>query len=105
VHTPLVYSPALSAAAGVPVYLKMETAQAAGSYKFRGHAHLLASASAADGATHFVCSSGGDAGAVVAAPAAALGVAASIYVPSTTPAYMRGRLSALGATVAVAGAV
>lgn len=55
------------------------------------------SSSASGGPTvHFYCSSGGNAGLACATTALALGCAATICVPTTTPAHMVARLRALG---------
>lgn len=104
VHTPLVPSARLSELAGAPVMLKLECAQPSGSFKMRGHSHFLRLA-AARGVTHVVSSSGGNAGAAVAAAGAALKLRVTIVVPSTTPKFMQKRLTAAGATVEIAGSV
>jgi L-serine/L-threonine ammonia-lyase len=104
VRTPLHASPRLTAAAGAPVLLKMETAQPAGSYKIRGVGHLAAQAAAA-GCAHLVCSSGGNAGMAVAHAGRTLGMRVTVVVPRSTPRFMVERLRAEGAAVEVVGSV
>lgn len=104
VRTPLHPSPALSAAASVPILLKMENVQPSGSYKIRGVGHL-ASAAASAGSTHLVCSSGGNAGMAVAYAGRCDGMRVTVVVPTTTPAFMVRRLQDEGAEVEVVGDV
>jgi threonine dehydratase len=99
VRTPLRHSPALSAAAGGPVWLKLETEQVTGSFKLRGAYNALAQLPAADRAPGVVASSAGNHGLGVAFAAQALGIAATLYVPRTAPAVKRDGIAALGATV------
>lgn len=53
---------------------------------------------------HFYCSSGGNAGLACATTAAALGAPATIVVPTSTSAFMVGKLRELGAEVVQTGA-
>lgn len=100
--TPLVHSQPLSAAAGVPVFLKLECCQPTGSFKLRGIGASCAAAALA-GAELLVSSSGGNAGLAVAHAARALGLPATVVLPSTTAAHVRACLASLGATVVVSG--
>eukprot|EP00188_Purpureofilum_apyrenoidigerum_P003112 Plantae.Rhodophyta-Purpureofilum_apyrenoidigerum.ctg31640.p1 GENE.Plantae.Rhodophyta-Purpureofilum_apyrenoidigerum.ctg31640~~Plantae.Rhodophyta-Purpureofilum_apyrenoidigerum.ctg31640.p1 ORF type:complete len:357 (-),score=53.20 Plantae.Rhodophyta-Purpureofilum_apyrenoidigerum.ctg31640:801-1871(-) len=104
VRTPLVYSDEISAAAGRDVLLKMENIQPSGSFKIRGIGHLCLKAKNL-GTKRFVSSSGGNAGAAVAYAGKTLGVQVVVCVPSSTPDFMRKRLSRLGAKVIVEGNV
>lgn len=104
VWTPLLHSVSLSALAGRDILLKMEANQPSGSFKIRGVGNLCSKA-AANGAVHFVCSSGGNAGAAVAHAGQRLGIKTTIVVPSTTPTFMVARLQGSGADVQVHGDV
>jgi L-serine/L-threonine ammonia-lyase len=104
IKSPLVPSLALSKQAGVTLLLKMECVQPPGSYKIRGHGNLCSKA-AARGVKHFICSSGGNAGAAVAYAATGLGLTATIVVPLTTPKFMIDLLREYGAEVVVHGDV
>lgn len=102
VETPLWESAAISAAAGVPVLLKMEAFQPAGSFKSRGMGAACRAALDA-GARGVACASGGNAGFAVACAARRLGLQATIVVPSTTPEHPRRLIQAEGAELLVHG--
>lgn len=82
-NTPLLYSHALSRAAGTHVWLKMDALQPTGSFKLRGIGHACQTY-AANGATRFVSSSGGNAGIAAAYAGQQLDVPVTVYVPETT---------------------
>lgn len=86
--TPLVRAPALDAAAGCRVHLKLEAANPTGSFKDRGSAVGVAAAAAADRPVLTV--SHGNMARSVAATAAAAGVDCAVLVPADIPA---GRLA------------
>ena len=94
---------------GRPVELKLECLQVSGTFKARGaFARLLAAREAAlrDGQPpprRVVAASGGNHGIAVAWAARALGIAADVFVPRTSPAAKQARLRALGATVHAEG--
>lgn len=104
IATPLLRHDSLSAALGKQVLLKMENLQPSGSFKLRGIG-LLCQRAAAEGVTHFVCPSGGNAGFAAAVAGAALGVRTTIVVPSTTHESVRHRIFDIGAEVIVHGTV
>lgn len=104
ISTPLLRHHGLSSQLGKPVLLKMESLQPSGSFKLRGIG-LLCQRAAAQGATHFVCPSGGNAGFAAAVAGAALGVRTTILVPHTTHESVRRQIRQLGAEVLVHGAV
>ncbi|CRK11944.1 hypothetical protein BN1708_002375 [Verticillium longisporum] len=106
IETPLISSPELSRAAGCNILLKLENLQPSGSFKSRGVGNLVlrAVAASASADVHFYCSSGGNAGLACATSAAALGLAATIVTPTTTPQVMIARLRLLGAHVSQVGA-
>lgn len=103
VRTPLVASPWLSAASGREVRLKLENVQATGSFKFRGASHALACLPAARRSGGVVAASSGNHGLALAAAGQRLGIAVTVFVPTTTPAEKRAAIAALGAEVIVHG--
>lgn len=102
VVTPLWPSQALSAAAGVPVYLKMEAFQPSASFKARGMG-AACRASYDTGVEHVVCASGGNAGYAVAHAGRALGLRVTIVVPETTTDRAKDLIKSEGAEVIVQG--
>jgi threonine dehydratase len=98
-RTPLRRSEGLSEFMGGDVWLKLECEQLTGSYKIRGATNALTSLDPAVRARGVITASAGNHGLGVAAAAKELGIAATVYVPSTAPAIKRDRIVALGATV------
>lgn len=101
--TPICESQTLTAALGAPVLLKMETLQPTGSFKIRGIGHAC-QASCEAGATRLVSSSGGNAGYAVAYAGRKLGIDVTVFVPKSTPSWMRESIHREGATVVEHGA-
>lgn len=91
-------------ASGRETFVKMDAWQPTGSFKIRGIGRLCQTLRA-EGARAFVSSSGGNAGYAAAYAGQALGVPVTVVVPSTTPAFMREKIAALGAEVVVEGDV
>jgi threonine dehydratase len=83
--------------------LKLELLQHAGSFKPRGAFNRVLLADVP--AVGLVAASGGNHGVAVAHVAQALGHRAEVFVPATSPAAKVERIRALGATVAVGGAI
>lgn len=104
ITTPLLKHGSLSAALGKPVALKMENLQPSGSFKLRGIGTMCQRA-AENGATRFVCPSGGNAGFAAAVAGAALSIRTTILVPQTTHESVRKKIRDIGAEVIVHGAV
>ncbi|KNC76710.1 hypothetical protein SARC_10803 [Sphaeroforma arctica JP610] len=102
--TPLLLSSTLSGRCQRDVYLKLECVQPGGSFKVRGLGRMIQKAQS-KGFSKIVCSSGGNAGMAAAYCGKSLEMQTYIFVPSTTPKYMRDRLQAIGAEVVVAGDV
>ncbi|MEO8620295.1 MAG: threonine/serine dehydratase [bacterium] len=98
-RTPLVHSRALSAAAGVDVYLKCENLQRTGSFKLRGAYNALATLPAALRRRGIVASSAGNHGLGVALSARLLDMHARIFIPADAPAVKRDGILALGAEI------
>jgi len=98
-HTPLVTSPVLDALTGARVFLKAETLQRTGSFKFRGAYNKLSSIPLAERAGGVVAFSSGNHAQGVAAAAQLLGMPAVIVMPADAPRPKRERTAALGAEV------
>jgi threonine dehydratase len=98
-HTPLVTSPVLDALTGARVFLKAETLQRTGSFKFRGAYNKLSQIPQAARAGGVVAYSSGNHAQGVAAAARLLGMPAVIVMPSDAPRPKRERTAALGAEV------
>lgn len=98
-HTPLRHSPALAAAVGGDVHLKLETEQLGGSFKLRGALHALLAIPTERRAHGVVASSAGNHGLGIAIAAGSLDVRATVFVPATAPVVKRAAIAAYGARV------
>jgi threonine dehydratase len=98
-RTPLITSSALDALTGARVFLKAETLQRTGSFKFRGAYNKLASIPRERRSGGVVAFSSGNHAQGVAAAARLLGMPAVIVMPSDAPRGKRARTAALGAEV------
>ena len=98
-RTPIEASPALSDAANVPVFLKLESFQLTGSFKIRGAYFVLSRLSADERRRGIVTCSAGNHGKAVAFVAHALGVPAEIHVPRDVDQAKYQAIVALGAKV------
>src|SRR6516225_10249357 len=98
-RTPLLISPVLDALTGARVFLKAETLQRTGSFKFRGAYNKLSSIPPAERAGGVVAFSSGNHAQGVAAAARLLGMPAVIVMPADAPRPKRERTAALGAEV------
>jgi threonine dehydratase len=99
VRTPLIRSPSLDERVGASVYLKAETLQRMGSFKFRGAYNRCATIPAERRGAGVVAYSSGNHAQGVAAAAKLLGMPAVIVMPSDAPRPKRDRTAALGAEV------
>lgn len=99
VRTPLLASPTLSAHTGARVFVKPETLQHTGSFKFRGAYNRLVQIPEAQRPAGVVACSSGNHAQGVAAAAKMLGMPAVIVMPHDAPALKRERTLALGAEV------
>lgn len=102
IHTPLIPSPSLSP--NQSILLKLDNLQPSGSFKLRGHGHLIQQSSLS-GIEHFFSSSGGNAGAAVAYACHQLSLSCTIVLPKTTPQFMLQRLRKIATNVIVHGDV
>jgi threonine dehydratase len=98
-RTPLVSSPTLDALTGGRIFLKAETLQRTGSFKFRGAYNKLSALPPEQRGGGVVAFSSGNHAQGVAAAAKLLGMPAVIVMPSDAPRAKRERTMALGAEV------
>src|SRR5215468_12789976 len=98
-RTPLITSPVLDALVGARVFLKAETLQRTGSFKFRGAYNKISQIPTAKRAGGVVAYSSGNHAQGVAAAAQILGMPAVIVMPSDAPRPKRERTAALGAEI------
>src|SRR4051812_22427391 len=98
-RTPLLRSPVLDALTGARVFLKAETLQRTGSFKFRGAYNKLATIAPENRAGGVVAFSSGNHAQGVAAAAQLLGMPAVIVMPHDAPRPKRERTAAFGAEV------
>ena len=99
VRTPLVESPVLNALTGGRVFLKLETLQRSGSFKFRGACNRLAMILQSERGQGVVAFSSGNHAQGVAAAAALFGMPAVIVMPSDAPRSKIEGTRALGGTI------
>jgi threonine dehydratase len=99
VRTPLINAPVLDDLLGARVFLKAETLQRTGSFKFRGAYNKISSIPEERRRAGVVAYSSGNHAQGVAAAAKLLGIPATIVMPSDAPALKRQRTLALGAQV------
>src|SRR6187549_1433830 len=85
IRTPLVNSPVLDARLGARVFLKAETLQRTGSFKFRGAYNKISSIPQDRKANGVVAYSSGNHAQGVAAAARLLGMRATIVMPADAP--------------------
>jgi threonine dehydratase len=99
VRTPLINAPVLDDRLGARVFLKAETLQRTGSFKFRGAYNKVSSIPMDRRAAGVVAYSSGNHAQGVAAAARLLGMPATIVMPADAPMLKRERTKALGAEV------
>ena len=99
VRTPLINAAVLDERLGARVFLKAETLQRTGSFKFRGAYNKISSIPQDKRAAGVVAYSSGNHAQGVAAAAKLLGMRATIVMPSDAPRAKRLRTEALGAEV------
>lgn len=98
-RTPVLRSAALDDHLGLHAFLKDESRQRTGSFKFRGAFHRLARIPDDARAAGVVAVSSGNHGAAVAEAARVLGMAATIHVPHDVAAPKRELIERAGATI------
>ncbi len=103
VRTPLVRAEKLSAITGAQIWLKLENLQYTGAFKERGALNKLMLLSADEKRRGVIAASAGNHAQGVAYNARALGIAAVIVMPTTTPDVKVRQTRELGAEVILAG--
>ena len=103
IETPLIPSSELTKLCNRPVYLKLDTLQASGSFKDRGMAHLCETFKTQKGTKKLISSSGGNAGLACATVGPKLGMEVSVIVPESTKPIVVNKLKSLGADVTIHG--
>lgn len=98
-ETPLDFSPVLSEKAGCEVYLKLESCQISGSFKYRGAVNFIASHSERTTGKMFVTASTGNHGAAFCEIMKQFGLKGRVYMPETTPDYKSRPLKLSGVEV------
>ncbi len=99
VRTPLLRSAALDTRTGAQIWLKAETLQHTGSFKFRGAANRIAAMTADEKARGVVAFSSGNHAQGVALAARWAGISATIVMPDDAPAMKVQRTKADGAEI------
>ena len=99
VRTPLLTNPALDERLGARAFIKAETLQRTGSFKFRGAYNALSRMDAAARARGVVAFSSGNHAQGVAEAARLLGIAATIVMPADAPEIKKAGVLARGATL------
>ncbi len=102
-HTPTLENPAVNAATGARVFLKLDNLQATGAFKERGAANRIALLTARERAAGVIAMSAGNHAQAVARHATLAGIAATIVMPKFTPATKVLRTEAFGAKVVLHG--
>ncbi|MGH1491525.1 MAG: threonine ammonia-lyase [Acidimicrobiales bacterium] len=97
--TPVVSDPTLDALVGATVHFKVEAAQRAGSFKFRGAFHRLSTIPEADRARGVVAVSSGNHGAAMACAAQILDITAVVLIPEDAPSAKRALMEEFGAEI------
>lgn len=102
-ETPLTKSRGLSDATGAEVYLKWETLQRTGSFKFRGAYNKIASLESKERERGLITASAGNHGLAVAYIGRMMGLKTTIVVPKSAPRVKMEGIQGLGADVVVKG--
>lgn len=101
--TPILFSQMLSTQLGAQVYLKLDNFQRTGSFKERGALNCLLSLSQDERKTGVVTASAGNHAQAVAYHATQLGIASTIFMPTTTPLVKITRTQAFGGKIQLSG--
>lgn len=103
-RTPLVHSDQLSRKVGADVFLKLESLQLGGSFKFRGATNAVAALTEGERRRGVVAASSGNYGTALALAAQRAGIAATIVLPDNAPSVKVERIRKAGATIIRHGA-
>lgn len=102
-RTPSIENPAVSAACGARVALKLDNLQATGAFKERGAANRLALLTARERAAGVIAMSAGNHAQAVARHSTLLGITSTIVMPRFTPSTKVLRTEGFGARVVLHG--
>ena len=102
-RTPSIRNPAVDAACGASVFLKLDNLQAVGAFKERGAANRLALLTERERAAGVIAMSAGNHAQAVARHSTLLGIASTIVMPRFTPATKVMRTERFGARVVLHG--
>jgi len=97
--TPIFTSRSLNERLGMSVFLKAESFQRGGAFKFRGAYHTIAQLSATERARGVITYSSGNHGQAVALVARIFGAPATVVMPDNAPALKRAATAAYGAHI------
>jgi len=103
IHTPLIYSPALTRMFGGEIYLKLENLQKTGSFKIRGATYKLISRREQVGPQGVVAASAGNHAQGVAMAAGQLGIPATVVMPEWVSITKQEATRAYGGKVIIQG--
>lgn len=103
VHTPAVVALDLGRRLGVPAFIKAESLQRTGSFKFRGAYNFIATMTAESRMRGVIAPSSGNHGQAVACVAQIFGIPATIVMPTTVTTIKRAGVERYGATAVLAG--
>ena len=103
-RTPLIFSDAMSRRVDMDVYLKLESLQPGGSFKFRGANNAVSMMTAEERKKGVVAASSGNYGTALALAASRAGIAATIVLPENAPKVKVERIKNAGATIIRHGA-
>jgi threonine dehydratase len=103
VRTPVLPADVVSDLVGVPVFIKPETLQRGGAFKFRGAYNFLSRMDPEARSRGVIAPSSGNHAQDVALAARLFGVPATVVMPTTVTAAKRGGAERLGARVVLAG--
>ncbi len=98
-RTPLVFSDPLSRLVGSDVYLKLESLQPGGSFKFRGATNAVVTLTEVERRKGVVAASSGNYGTALALAAQRAGIGATIVLPDNAPSVKVERIRKAGATI------
>ncbi len=103
IKTPLVESEVLSDLAGIPVYLKLETFQKTGAFKFRGAMNYLLSLDSQKREAGVITASSGNHGLGMSLGSKLLGVKCTVVMPTKAPLVKQQKAKKYGSNVVLYG--
>ncbi|GAG97275.1 unnamed protein product, partial [marine sediment metagenome] len=98
-RTPFIFSDPLSRQVNIRVYLKLESLQPGGSFKFRGANNAVTMLTPKEREKGVVAASSGNHGTALALAASLVGIKATIVLPDNAPQVKVERIKKAGATI------